>query len=174
MDAEASRLGELRAAIRAACRRPEAECLPPLLDAAAPSPSEAAAAARLAADLVARLRARPRAIGVEALVHEYALSSPEGVALMCLAEALLRIPDDATRDALIRDWIALSMPSASVFACARLAVFKGAKKVRLSSDSTSANSMPSAENTPAFMGTMTLGIDSSRASSTLCKGPPPP
>ncbi|MEY4679806.1 MAG: hypothetical protein RLZZ276_1455 [Pseudomonadota bacterium] len=106
MDAEASRLGELRAAIRAACRRPEAECLPPLLDAAAPSPSEAAAAARLAADLVARLRARPRAIGVEALVHEYALSSPEGVALMCLAEALLRIPDDATRDALIRDKVA--------------------------------------------------------------------
>ncbi|MFZ9635182.1 MAG: hypothetical protein ACO3EK_15275, partial [Alphaproteobacteria bacterium] len=41
MDAEASRLGELRAAIRAACRRPEAECLPPLLDAAAPSPTEA-------------------------------------------------------------------------------------------------------------------------------------
>ena len=106
MDAEASRLGELRAAIRAACRRPEAECLPPLLDAAAPSPSEAAAAARLAADLVARLRARPRAIGVEALVHEYALSSPEGVALMCLAEALLRIPDDATRDSLIRDKVA--------------------------------------------------------------------
>src|SRR3546814_6910334 len=44
--------------------------------------------------------------GVEALVQEYSLSSQEGVALMCLAEALLRIPDDATRDALIRDKIA--------------------------------------------------------------------
>ncbi|MDQ6592544.1 1-pyrroline-5-carboxylate dehydrogenase, partial [Enterobacter hormaechei] len=33
-------------------------------------------------------------------------SSQEGVALMCLAEALLRIPDKATRDALIRDKIA--------------------------------------------------------------------
>ena len=43
--------------------------------------------------------------GVEGLIHEYALSSQEGVALMCLAEALLRIPDDATRDALIRDKI---------------------------------------------------------------------
>jgi RHH-type proline utilization regulon transcriptional repressor/proline dehydrogenase/delta 1-pyrroline-5-carboxylate dehydrogenase len=39
-------------------------------------------------------------------VHEYSLSSQEGVALMCLAEALLRIPDTATRDALIRDKIA--------------------------------------------------------------------
>jgi RHH-type proline utilization regulon transcriptional repressor/proline dehydrogenase/delta 1-pyrroline-5-carboxylate dehydrogenase len=39
------------------------------------------------------------------LLQEYALSSQEGVALMCLAEALLRIPDAATRDALIRDKI---------------------------------------------------------------------
>jgi RHH-type proline utilization regulon transcriptional repressor/proline dehydrogenase/delta 1-pyrroline-5-carboxylate dehydrogenase len=40
---------------------------------------------------------------VEALMREFSLSSQEGVALMCLAEALLRIPDSATRDALIRD-----------------------------------------------------------------------
>ena len=38
-------------------------------------------------------------------MREYALSSQEGVALMCLAEALLRIPDAATRDALIADKI---------------------------------------------------------------------
>src|SRR3546814_5895907 len=44
--------------------------------------------------------------GVQALVQEYSLSSQEGVALMCLAEALLRIPDAAMRDALIRDKIA--------------------------------------------------------------------
>ena len=37
--------------------------------------------------------------------REFSLSSQEGVALMCLAEALLRIPDKATRDALIRDKI---------------------------------------------------------------------
>ena len=36
-------------------------------------------------------------------MQEFSLSSEEGVALMCLAEALLRIPDSATRDALIRD-----------------------------------------------------------------------
>ncbi len=38
-------------------------------------------------------------------MQEFSLSSAEGVALMCLAEALLRIPDTATRDALIRDKI---------------------------------------------------------------------
>src|SRR6185437_5713667 len=35
----------------------------------------------------------------------YALSSEEGVALMCLAEALLRVPDAETADKLIRDKI---------------------------------------------------------------------
>src|SRR5690606_4812503 len=43
--------------------------------------------------------------GVEGLIQEFSLSSQEGVALMCLAEALLRIPDRPTRDALIRDKI---------------------------------------------------------------------
>jgi len=43
---------------------------------------------------------------VQNLLQQYALSSQEGIALMCLAEALLRIPDSATRDALIRDKIA--------------------------------------------------------------------
>jgi RHH-type proline utilization regulon transcriptional repressor/proline dehydrogenase/delta 1-pyrroline-5-carboxylate dehydrogenase len=59
-----------------------------------------------ALDLVTTLRATQKGTGVEGLVQEYALSSEEGVALMCLAEALLRIPDNATRDALIRDKIA--------------------------------------------------------------------
>jgi len=93
----------LRAAITAACRRPEEDCLPPLLDAATPSPAEDAAAGALARRLVTALRDKRQAGIVEALVQEFSLSSAEGVALMCLAEALLRIPDDATRDALIRD-----------------------------------------------------------------------
>src|SRR5207342_1442729 len=42
---------------------------------------------------------------VQGMLQEFSLSSDEGVALMCLAEALLRIPDAATRDALIRDKI---------------------------------------------------------------------
>jgi RHH-type proline utilization regulon transcriptional repressor/proline dehydrogenase/delta 1-pyrroline-5-carboxylate dehydrogenase len=42
---------------------------------------------------------------VESFLQEFALSSPEGLALMCLAEALLRTPDPATRDALIAEKI---------------------------------------------------------------------
>ena len=93
----------LRAAITAATRRAEEECLPPLLAAATLAPEQDAAAEALARRLVAALRGKRRAGIVEALVQEFSLSSAEGVALMCLAEALLRIPDDATRDALIRD-----------------------------------------------------------------------
>ncbi|MFN4015673.1 MAG: bifunctional proline dehydrogenase/L-glutamate gamma-semialdehyde dehydrogenase PutA [Reyranella sp.] len=95
----------LRAAITAACRRPEPECVPRLLDLATLSPTTGAKARTLAQQLVEALRAKVPSGGVEGLIHEYALSSQEGVALMCLAEALLRIPDDETRDALIRDKI---------------------------------------------------------------------
>ncbi|WP_241666811.1 trifunctional transcriptional regulator/proline dehydrogenase/L-glutamate gamma-semialdehyde dehydrogenase [Muricoccus nepalensis] len=95
----------LRAAVTAAYRRPEERCLPPLIEAAALPPDAEARAVALARRLVTALRGRRRPGGVEALVQEFSLSSEEGVALMCLAEALLRIPDDATRDALIRDKI---------------------------------------------------------------------
>ncbi|HDR1057267.1 TPA: bifunctional proline dehydrogenase/L-glutamate gamma-semialdehyde dehydrogenase PutA [Pasteurella multocida] len=61
---------------------------------------------QLARKLVENVRnARQNASGVDALMHEFSLSSQEGVALMCLAEALLRIPDKATADKLIRDKI---------------------------------------------------------------------
>ncbi len=96
----------LRQAITAAYRRDEAEALAPLIDAATLSDATRAAARETARTLVTALRANHRGSGVEGLVQEYALSSQEGVALMCLAEALLRIPDAATRDALIRDKIA--------------------------------------------------------------------
>ena len=96
----------LRAAITAAYRRPETECVPPLLEAAEVTPDEAKKIEALTRGLVTRLRGKTRSSGVEGLIHEYSLSSQEGVALMCLAEALLRIPDAATRDALIRDKLA--------------------------------------------------------------------
>jgi RHH-type proline utilization regulon transcriptional repressor/proline dehydrogenase/delta 1-pyrroline-5-carboxylate dehydrogenase len=95
----------LRAAITAAYRRPEPECLPPLLEAASLPAGQAASVREVAEDLVRKLRAKTRRGGVENLLQEYSLSSQEGVALMRLAEALLRIPDAATRDALIRDKI---------------------------------------------------------------------
>jgi len=95
----------LRDAITSAYRRPEPECLPPLIEAATLSPAKTAEARALAERLVKRLRGKGHGSGVEGLIHEYSLSSQEGVALMCLAEALLRIPDDETRDMLIRDKI---------------------------------------------------------------------
>ena len=45
---------------------------------------------------------------MELFLADYGLSSDEGIALMCLAEALLRVPDVATMDALIEDKIASS------------------------------------------------------------------
>jgi RHH-type proline utilization regulon transcriptional repressor/proline dehydrogenase/delta 1-pyrroline-5-carboxylate dehydrogenase len=58
----------------------------------------------LARDLVAEVRRqRSKKGGINALLQEYDLSSQEGVMLMCLAEALLRIPDSETADRLIRD-----------------------------------------------------------------------
>jgi RHH-type proline utilization regulon transcriptional repressor/proline dehydrogenase/delta 1-pyrroline-5-carboxylate dehydrogenase len=97
----------LRAAITAAYRRPEQECVPVLLAAAAVPTEADARAGQLAVRLITALRGKRRGgIGVEALIGAFSLSSQEGVALMCLAEALLRIPDRPTRDALIRDKIA--------------------------------------------------------------------
>src|SRR5204863_1032255 len=97
----------LRAAIRDAHRLDEMEADARIL-AAADMPLEAreriAATARRLVEAVRRERLGNG--GLDAFLHEYALSSPEGVALMCLAEALLRIPDADTVDRLIRDKIA--------------------------------------------------------------------
>ncbi len=95
----------LRAAITAAYRRPEPECVPFLIGEARLPATLTTDVTKLATRLVETLRAKRTGGGVEGLIHEFSLSSQEGVALMCLAEALLRIPDRATRDALIRDKI---------------------------------------------------------------------
>ncbi|WP_028357475.1 trifunctional transcriptional regulator/proline dehydrogenase/L-glutamate gamma-semialdehyde dehydrogenase [Brackiella oedipodis] len=93
----------LRSAITANYRRPETECLPFLLQQATNEYPEATK--QMALDLVKRLKKKNTGGGVEGIIQEFSLSSQEGIALMCLAEALLRIPDRATRDALIRDKI---------------------------------------------------------------------
>src|SRR5258706_9002279 len=96
----------LRDAITAACRRDEGEAVRQLLAEVATSPALQTATQALARRLVGSVRARrSRSSGVDALMHEFALSSDEGVALMCLAEALLRIPDRQTADRLIADKI---------------------------------------------------------------------
>ena len=77
-----------------------------LIDRAAPSAGEQAKIAEVALRLATAGRDGRLAQGsIDAFMHEYALSSEEGVILMCLAEALLRIPDRATADALIADKI---------------------------------------------------------------------
>ncbi|KPN74306.1 proline dehydrogenase [Neisseria sp. 74A18] len=94
----------LRDAVTAAYRRDEAEAVADMLQRAEMSAEEKEEAAKLARRLVTQVRAnRTKASGVDALMHEFSLSSQEGVALMCLAEALLRIPDNATRNKLIQD-----------------------------------------------------------------------
>jgi RHH-type proline utilization regulon transcriptional repressor/proline dehydrogenase/delta 1-pyrroline-5-carboxylate dehydrogenase len=94
----------LRAAIRATYRMDEAACVEERLGQAALPPDALARIAATASELVRTLRdARLRAGGIDAFMNEYELSSEEGVVLMCLAEALLRIPDAETADRLIRD-----------------------------------------------------------------------
>ncbi|MBQ5962262.1 trifunctional transcriptional regulator/proline dehydrogenase/L-glutamate gamma-semialdehyde dehydrogenase [Massilia sp. ZL223] len=93
----------LRAAITAAYRRDETEAVQWLLAQGASANGDAY---MLAHRLVSSVREkRTRSSGVDALMHEFSLSSEEGVALMCLAEALLRIPDSETADRLIADKI---------------------------------------------------------------------
>ena len=96
----------LRQAVTDAYRRDEVEAVQDMLERAQMSQDERTAADRLARRLVKQVREeRRRASGVDALMHEFSLSSEEGIALMCLAEALLRIPDKATRNKLIHDKI---------------------------------------------------------------------
>ena len=71
------------------------------------APRDAAAEARIdarATRFVEAIRSRSHGVGgIEDFLHEYALSTKEGLALMVLAEALLRVPDDRTADLLIED-----------------------------------------------------------------------
>ncbi len=98
-----------RAAITAAWVRDETEHVRELLAVARqPHPgwdeADRAAVQATATDLVQRVRARAQDQGaIEAFMRQYDLGSEEGVLLMCVAEALLRIPDQDTADRLIRD-----------------------------------------------------------------------
>lgn len=95
----------LRLAITEHDRTSEQACIARLLKDATLPASVVLTAEATALTLVKALRRKGTRGGVQELIKEFSLSSQEGVALMCLAEALLRIPDDATRDALIRDKI---------------------------------------------------------------------
>ena len=88
--------------------RSEADLLAELVAGASPSADERARTAARAADLIRRIRAEAKPSLMEHFLSEYGLSTREGVALMCLAEAMLRVPDRMTIDALIEDKIAPS------------------------------------------------------------------
>jgi len=98
-----------RAAITAGWTLDEAAHVRTLLEVARqPAPgwggADRAAIHATATDLVRRVRARAQDQGaIEAFMRQYDLGSEEGVLLMCVAEALLRIPDQDTADKLIRD-----------------------------------------------------------------------
>ncbi|MGA9828902.1 MAG: bifunctional proline dehydrogenase/L-glutamate gamma-semialdehyde dehydrogenase PutA, partial [Rhodanobacteraceae bacterium] len=93
-----------RARITGAWSRDETEAVREALREAELPPAEREQVLVRAADLVARVRAKSDdQSAVESFMRQYDLSSEEGVLLMCVAEALLRIPDRATADKLIRD-----------------------------------------------------------------------
>ena len=93
-----------RARIRDAHRADEAICVAELLGLAAVDDRSRERIRARALELAARVRrSGGDQLGVEAFLQEYRLSTREGIMPMCLAEALLRIPDPETADRLIRD-----------------------------------------------------------------------
>ncbi|WP_299363081.1 bifunctional proline dehydrogenase/L-glutamate gamma-semialdehyde dehydrogenase PutA [uncultured Paracoccus sp.] len=88
--------------------RSEAALLDELVAQSAISAQAREQISRRAADLVRRIRREAKPTLMENFLSEYGLSTREGVALMCLAEAMLRVPDRITIDALIEDKIAPS------------------------------------------------------------------
>jgi len=94
---------QARQAIRSATLMDEKTCLETLIKAAYFPLSFKTRVANRAKTLIEGIRSHQRGFGVDAFMAEYSLSSQEGVALMCLAEALLRIPDARTSDQLIQD-----------------------------------------------------------------------
>ena len=99
---------DLRAAIDAATLASQSETRARLRREADLTEADRAAISARGADLVSRIRDASDPGLMEVFLAEYGLSTDEGVALMCLAEALLRVPDTATIDALIEDKIAPS------------------------------------------------------------------
>ncbi len=110
-----------RAAIRRNTLADEGEVLQSLVSQSGLSPEERARISTRAVGLIRQVRGHAEPKLMEVFLAEYGLSTSEGVALMCLAEALLRVPDADTIDELIRDkiaphdWSAHSGGSGSIF-----------------------------------------------------------
>ncbi len=84
-------------------RAPESEVLQRLLNRAASTPDERGRIVARAGGLLADLRRAQSSGWVNQFLNEYRLNTQEGIALLALAEAFLRVPDPETADALIAD-----------------------------------------------------------------------
>src|SRR3990167_1296309 len=93
-----------RAQINTMYRKNETELLANLIDQATLPPDKLIAIEAIALKFIEHIRQQRRKnTGIDSFLNEYSLSSDEGIALMCLAEALLRVPDSPTIDSLIKD-----------------------------------------------------------------------
>ncbi len=99
---------ETRAAVRTRYAMDEADAVRDLADRLGLPAERRDAIVEEAAKLIQRVRDDTDPTMMEAFLDEYGLSTEEGVGLMCLAEALLRVPDAETIDDLIEDKIAPS------------------------------------------------------------------
>ena len=93
-----------RTKLRDAYRMSENRCVEQRLEQSANVSALHPGAAEIAGKLIVGARKR-KASGLDAFLQQFGLDTEEGIALMCLAEALLRVPDAKTADALIRDKI---------------------------------------------------------------------
>ena len=100
------RLEDIRAGILEAKQTDEDRHLDSLIEAAAYPAESRLASSQAAANLIGEIRASGNLGRMDAVLAEYGLRTDEGVALLRLAEALIRVPDAATADALIADKIA--------------------------------------------------------------------
>ena len=98
-------LAAARAAMRRLHRAPEPAVLASLLPSATLTPAERGRVEATALGLLADLRAAQGSGWVNRFLQQYRLNTAEGVALLSLAEAFLRVPDAETADALIKDKI---------------------------------------------------------------------
>lgn len=105
---QSQRLSEIRASMRAATLMEEASAMRESIATAGLTGTDRDVIVARAVEVVHTVRASARASVMQGFLVEYGLSSREGVALMCLAEALLRVPDTETVDALIEDKIGAS------------------------------------------------------------------
>lgn len=110
-----NKLDHTRAAIRARCRPDEHTIILELLKNAHFRSEEVEAIQKQAIALITKIRGHKNN-EMSALFTRYALNSEEGIALLCLSEALLRIPDNSTSEKLINDKLgSLDWQSSSYF-----------------------------------------------------------